>query len=80
MSAALPTVRLANSTWRKSSRSNQGGTNGNCVEVAFVNPVIAVRDSKNPSSGTLVVPAASWAGFLADLASEHTQVRACGLR
>jgi hypothetical protein len=47
LSAALPTVRLANSTWRKSSRSNQGGTNGNCVEVAVVSPVIA--DPRNTS-------------------------------
>ncbi|WP_084628658.1 DUF397 domain-containing protein [Amycolatopsis nigrescens] len=49
--------------WRKSTRSGQGG-NGNCVEVAFVAPSVAVRDSKQPDGGVLVVPAAAWADFL----------------
>jgi hypothetical protein len=68
MKEAMPvsTVDLSTAVWRKSSRSGNG-TNDNCVEVAFVNPAIAVRDSKSPNSGALVVPAASWAGFLADL-------------
>ena len=56
MSAALSTVRLADSTSRKSGRSNQGGTNGNCVGVAVVSPVIAVRDSKSPGGGALALP------------------------
>jgi Domain of unknown function (DUF397) len=51
------------SAWRKSSRSGNGG-NSNCVEVAFVGPAVAVRDSKRPDGGVLVVPAAGWRGFL----------------
>ena len=69
MSAALPTVRLADSTSRKSGRSNQGGTNGNCVGVAVVSPVIAVLDSKSPGGGALALPPPSWAGYLADVVS-----------
>ena len=69
MSAALPTVRLADSTSRKSGRSNQGGTNGNCVGVAVVSPVIAVRDSKSPGGGALALPPSFLGGYLADVVS-----------
>ncbi|WP_434438595.1 DUF397 domain-containing protein [Lentzea sp. E54] len=48
--------------WRKSSYSGSGGE---CVEVAFTaEAAVAVRDSKAPSSGTLVFPAAAWKIFL----------------
>lgn len=57
------TVDLSAAAWRKSSRSGNG-TNGNCVEVAFAESVIAVRDSKSPNAGTLVLPSSAWAGFL----------------
>jgi hypothetical protein len=69
VSNAHPIARVANVTWRKSSRSNQGGEGGNCVEVAFAGSAIAVRDSKSPDTGTLVLPAASWSGLLARLVS-----------
>ncbi len=49
-------------TWRKSSRSG-GGTNGNCVEVAFTQSAVAVRDSKNPVA-VLAFPAQQWRAFL----------------
>ena len=52
--------------WRKSSYSG-GGNDGNCVEVAFAGPAVAVRDSKNTEAGALVVPAAEWRAFLAAL-------------
>jgi hypothetical protein len=55
---------LSGSTWRKSSRSGQG-SNGDCVEVAFVGPAVAVRDSKNPAAGALAVPQSAWTVFLA---------------
>ena len=50
-----------NAVWRKSSRSN---TNGNCVEVAPLDAVVGVRDSKNPSGGILAVEALAWQSFI----------------
>jgi len=47
--------------WRKSSYS---GADSECVEVAFDTDVVGVRDSKNPTGGVLVLPAAAWHGFL----------------
>ncbi|GAB2887845.1 DUF397 domain-containing protein [Streptomyces mayteni] len=53
-------------TWRKSSYSNDEG--GTCVEVADGHPrVVPVRDSKNPAGPALVVPAAAWQAFVADV-------------
>jgi hypothetical protein len=52
---------LATAAWCKSSRSN--GDGNVCVEVAFVPGAAAVRDSKNPTGGVLIVPAASWQSF-----------------
>lgn len=49
-----------NLAWRKSSRSSEH----NCVEVAFVPQVVAVRDSKNSSGPTLAFPVKSWAAFV----------------
>ncbi|HEX5407595.1 MAG TPA: DUF397 domain-containing protein [Pseudonocardiaceae bacterium] len=48
-------------TWRKSSYS---GDNGNCVEVAWPAPGVAVRDSKCPTGPTLAFPTATWRAFL----------------
>ncbi|MDQ2582864.1 DUF397 domain-containing protein [Saccharothrix yanglingensis] len=48
----------ADARWRKSSRS--GGSN-QCVECAVVSGGRAVRDSKAPTAGTLVVPVAAFA-------------------
>ncbi|NEA41998.1 DUF397 domain-containing protein [Streptomyces sp. SID11385] len=39
-------------TWTKSSYS--GADNGDCVEIAFGEPVIPVRDSKRAESGPVV--------------------------
>jgi hypothetical protein len=59
----LSIVDLTGLAWRKSSRSG-GGTNGNCVEVAFAGTAVAVRDSKNRAAGALAFPEASWKAFL----------------
>ncbi|HEX5405454.1 MAG TPA: DUF397 domain-containing protein [Pseudonocardiaceae bacterium] len=62
----MSTVDLSGVAWRKSSRSGNGD-NGNCVEVGFTETAVAVRDSKSPATGALVLPAAGWAGFLSGL-------------
>ena len=46
------------STWRKSSFSDQGGSD--CVEVAVGVSEVAVRDSKNAAGPTLRFPTTAW--------------------
>ncbi len=54
---------LSQAIWRTSSYS---GANNNCVEVARnLSDVVAVRDSKDPDAGHLVVSRARWAAFTA---------------
>jgi hypothetical protein len=53
-------VDLSRAVWRKSSQSYANG----CVEVAFVDGQVAVRDSKDPSGPVLVFTALEWAAFL----------------
>ncbi|MBP2323023.1 hypothetical protein JOF56_003408 [Kibdelosporangium banguiense] len=48
---------LETARWRKSSHS---GSNGGCVEVAFVPGIAAVRDTKNRTGGTLTFPESAW--------------------
>jgi hypothetical protein len=60
----VSTVDPSRLAWRKSSRSTAGGDNGNCVEIAFAGPVVAVRDSKNPAAVPLAFPATSFTAFL----------------
>jgi hypothetical protein len=55
-------IDLASATWRKSTRS--GPFTDNCVEVAFVSGVVAVRDSKDPAGPALVFTAAEWDAFV----------------
>lgn len=56
------------SVWRKSSRSG-GGANDACVEVAFADAAVGVRDSKNVESGQLVFGGAAWEAFTGGVAS-----------
>ncbi len=56
-------ARLDAAAWRKSSRSNGNGGN-NCVEVAFLDTGVAVRDSKNRSGPALQFSAAEWTAFV----------------
>ena len=49
--------------WHRSSRSIPG-ENANCVEVAFLDSAVAVRDSKDPDGAALVVAPHCWAAFL----------------
>ena len=55
-------VDLDSAVWRKSSRS--GPYTDNCVEVAFVDDAIAVRDSKNPTGPVLIFTASEWDAFV----------------
>ncbi|MPZ79397.1 MAG: DUF397 domain-containing protein [Actinophytocola sp.] len=49
---------MATTVWRKSSFSSGG--NSDCVEVAFGQVSVAVRDSKNPTGPVLSLPEADW--------------------
>jgi len=54
---------LTGAVWHKSTRS--GGNGGDCVEVAVNLPgIVAVRDSKDRTGGTLVFTPAQWTAFL----------------
>ncbi|MEV6981847.1 DUF397 domain-containing protein [Sphaerisporangium sp. NPDC051017] len=56
---------VRNAQWRKSTYSTH---NGNCVEVASNLPgLIAVRDSKTPTTPALFLPPAEWSTFLTGL-------------
>jgi len=55
-------VDLSRARWFKSARSAPGCDN--CVEVAFVDEAIAVRDSKKPDGPVLIFTAAEWDAFV----------------
>ncbi|WP_406312624.1 DUF397 domain-containing protein [Streptosporangium sp. NBC_01639] len=52
---------LSSARWRKSSLSGDGPS---CVEVAFVNDAVAVRDTKDRDGGTLLFGRGEWANFI----------------
>jgi hypothetical protein len=53
-------LALDTAVWRKSTMSRGGA----CVEVAFINDQVAVRDSKNPKGAVLMFPVAEWEAFI----------------
>jgi hypothetical protein len=53
---------LSGAEWRTSSYSNTSG--GECVEVASNLPLVPVRDSKNPTHGTLIFGVEAWSEFV----------------
>jgi hypothetical protein len=55
-------VNLDNAEWQKSSRS--GPYSDNCVEIAFVDGAIAMRDSKHPTGPVLLFTPAEWDAFV----------------
>lgn len=54
---------LSPATWFKSSYS--GPNSDNCVEIAHVDGLTAVRDSKDRSQPALVFTPGEWAAFVA---------------
>jgi hypothetical protein len=59
--AGLP-VDLAGAVWHKSSKS--GPFTDNCVEVAFVDAVVVVRDSKDRTGPVLFFTRSEWDAFV----------------
>jgi hypothetical protein len=55
-------VDLNGAVWRKSSRS--GSWADNCVEVAFIDGAIALRDSRCPAGPVLVFTPQEWDAFV----------------
>jgi hypothetical protein len=58
----VSTVDFSGAGWRKSSRSGDG-SNGDCVEVAFADQAVGVRDSKNSAGRHLEFPESAWRRF-----------------
>jgi hypothetical protein len=56
--------RLADATWRKSTRSDGGQ---NCVEVAVATGLVGVRDTKDRNGPTLAFGPGAWQTFLQGL-------------
>jgi hypothetical protein len=52
---------LSRAQWRKSSYSDN---TGNCVEVANLDYIIGVRDSKDPNRKTLFIACGKWYDFV----------------
>ncbi|WP_433892748.1 DUF397 domain-containing protein [Streptomyces sp. CA-111067] len=48
--------------WFKSTHS--GAEGNSCVEVANLDDIIGIRDSKDKSGPALVVPADAWSSFI----------------
>jgi hypothetical protein len=55
-------IDLAGARWRKSTRS--GPYSDNCVEVAFVDSAVALRDSKDPTGPVLLFTPEEWLAFV----------------
>ena len=56
-------VDLTNATWMKSTKCDN--SSGNCVEVAFLDSIVAVRNSTEPLGPTLLHTRPEWEAFLA---------------
>jgi hypothetical protein len=59
-------VDLTRAVWRKGSQSQ---SQGQCVEVAHVEGLVAVRDSKNPDGNVLLFTRSEWSAFLGGVAN-----------
>ncbi|WP_227983420.1 DUF397 domain-containing protein [Nocardia spumae] len=55
---------LSGARWFKSSFS---GASKDCVEIAYLDAGVGVRDSKNPTGPALVFTPSEWSTFTADV-------------
>jgi len=55
---------LSGAPWRKSSLSGEGAS---CVEMAFVDNDVAVRDTKDRDGGTLIFSRTEWNAFIGNI-------------
>lgn len=60
---------MTNIKWRKSTRSADNG--GECVELAVLPGIVAVRDSKNPNGPKLAFSRSAMRGFVAGVKSHQ---------
>ena len=61
----MTTPDFTHAAWRKSTWSGDNG--GQCVEVAFLDAAVGLRDSKDKGNGSiLIVTPAEWDAFLAE--------------
>ncbi|MEO7196286.1 MAG: DUF397 domain-containing protein [Pseudonocardiaceae bacterium] len=61
----MSTPDFTRAVWRKSSHSGDNG--GQCVELAFLGPIVGLRDSKGKANGPiLIVTPSEWHAFLAE--------------
>jgi hypothetical protein len=58
---------LTSAAWCKSSYSSGGA---NCVEVAFLNNTVAIRDSKNPDGPVLLFTSKQHEAFIQGLKTD----------
>jgi hypothetical protein len=63
-------VDLSQAVWRKSSWSEANG----CVEVAFVEDQVALRDSKDRDGPVLVFSTQEWASLLGRIRSGELEL------
>jgi hypothetical protein len=62
----MTTPDFTHAVWRKSTRSGDNG--GLCVEVAFLDAAVGLRDSKDKGNGAiLIVTPAEWDAFIAEV-------------
>jgi hypothetical protein len=66
-------IALPADAWRKSSFSE--GTGGDCVEVASQQGWAAIRDSKDPNGGAIVLDEHSWAALLSEVQSGELDLK-----
>ncbi|MFE4456658.1 DUF397 domain-containing protein [Nocardia tengchongensis] len=63
----MTSADMSGAEWFKSSHS---GSQGDCVEVAFLRKcTVGVRDSKNPAGPALTFATSEWAVFTAGVAA-----------